>query len=313
MQKSQESRGTSVFGGMSRRTILRAGGALSLATISLGKVARAGALRPMVYAYAGWPDAVAFTHVGAQLIEEHFGYKVRLLEAVPGAIYEGLKSGNADVYSVAYMEGLGPLKGHYHGGQADYVRRVAKSIEVIGVSEGPMTQGLAVPDYVSIDSIAELNENAGKFGDRIIGIDAGSGLMRAAAKTVKAYGLKLRLVDGSTAAMQAAFARAYSHKEWIVVTSWKPLPMWVKFKMRYLDDPKKTMMAEPFYCFTVVRNNFEVDFPKAYEFFKKFHIPNDDLAEIMSWIKGGMAPKDAAAKWIDANRNRGVIDKWIAS
>jgi glycine betaine/proline transport system substrate-binding protein len=152
------------------------------------------------------------------------------------------------------MQGLGPLKGDYRGGQADYVKRVAQSIEVVGVSEGPMTQGLAVPEYVNIDSID--NDHADKFPGGIIGIDPGSGPMQAADKTVKAYGLKLNLVAGSEAAMEAAFQRAYSRNEWIVVTTWEPLPMWNQYKMKYLEDPQKTMMEEPFYDFHIVRKDF---------------------------------------------------------
>ncbi|MER8804968.1 hypothetical protein NKH59_31445 [Mesorhizobium sp. M0998] len=127
--------------------------------------------------------------------------------------------------------GDGPLKGDYHGGQADYVKKVADSIKVVGVSEGPMTQGLAVPEYVAIKSIAELNDHTDKFPGGIIGIDAGSGLMQAADATVKAYGLKLNLVPGSEAAMEAAFQRAYSKNEPIVVTTWEPLPMWSESKI----------------------------------------------------------------------------------
>src|SRR5262249_43282903 len=158
------------------------------------------------------------------------------------------------------------------------------SIEVVGVAEGPMTQGLAVPEYVTIASIDQLNDNAGKFPGGIIGIDAGSGLMHAADDTVKAYDLKLKLVPGSEAAMEAAFQRAYGRNEWIVVTTWEPLPMWSLYKMKYLKDPKATMMAEPYNCFHIVRKDFQSNFPKAHDFFKKYHIPNSEEAQIMSWI-----------------------------
>ncbi|MER9254403.1 hypothetical protein NKI59_21690 [Mesorhizobium sp. M0598] len=296
----------------SRRTLLKAGGAAALAMSGLTTGARADASRPRVYAFAAWSDALAITYVGAKLIDDNFGYKVQPLQAEPGVIYASLQTGKADLYSNSYIEGMGPLKGDYHGGQADYVTKVVDSIKVVGVSEGPMTQGLAVPEYVDIKSIAELNDRADKFPGGIIGIDAGSGLMQAADATVKAYGLKLNLVPGSQAAMEAAFQRAYSKNEPIVVTTWEPLPMWSKFKMRYLDDPKRTMMAEPYYCFHVTTNDFESNFAKAQAFLTKFHIPNDELAKIMSWNDGGMRPEDAAAKWIGEVKGKGIIEPWLA-
>jgi glycine betaine/proline transport system substrate-binding protein len=296
----------------SRRTFLKAGGAAALAVSGLTTTARADASRPLVYAYAAWSDALAITYVGAKLIEDNFGYKVHPLQAEPGVIYASLQSGKADLFSNSYMQGEGPLKGDYKGGQADYVKKVADFIKVVGISEGPMTQGLAVPEYVDIKSIEDLNANADKFPGGIIGIDAGSGLMQAADATVKAYDLKLNLVPGSEAAMEAAFQRAYSKNEPIVVTTWEPLPMWSKFKMRYLEDPKKTMMDEPYYCFHVVNKDFESNFPKAQAFLTKFHIPNEEEAKIMSWIDGAMKPEDAAAKWIDEVKGKGIIEPWLA-
>jgi glycine betaine/proline transport system substrate-binding protein len=294
-----------------RRTFLKATGAAAVAA-GFSRSAFAEASRPLVYAYANWSDAIAITHVGKKLIEDNFGYQVELLSAEPAVCYASLQSGKADVYSVGYMQGMGPLKGEYKGGQAEYVTRIKDSIEVVGVAEGPMTQGLAVPDYVTITSIEELNDHADKFKDGIIGIDAGSGLMHAADETVKAYDLKLPLISGSQAAMEAAFGRAVSRNEWIVVTTWEPLPMWSRYKMRYLEDPKKTMMEEPYYCFHIVRKDFQENFPKAHEFFKKYHIPNEEEAQIMDWIDNGMKPEDAAAKWIDATMGKGLIEEWIA-
>jgi glycine betaine/proline transport system substrate-binding protein len=296
----------------SRRTFLKAGGAAALAATGIARGAMADASRPIVYAYANWSDAIAITYVGKKLIEDNFGYKVQPLQGEAAVIYASLQSGKVDCYSVGYMQGMGALKGEYKGGQAEYVERVKDYIEVVGVAEGPMTQGLAVPDYVTIDSIEQLNDNADKFPGGIIGIDTGSGLMHAADDTVKAYDLKLKLVPGSEAAMEAAFQRAYTRNEWVVVTTWEPLPMWSQYKMRYLKDPKATMMAEPYNCFHIVQKDFKSNFPKAYNFFKKYHIPNGEEAQIMGWIDKGMKPEDAAAKWIDATKGKGLIEEWLA-
>lgn len=298
--------------GMDRRSLLKATGACALGAAGFAATAHADASKAMIYAYANWSDALAITFVGKHLIEKHFGYTVQPMQADPGVIYAALKSGKADVFSNCYMQGLEPLKGIYRGGQADFVKQVANDIKILGVSEGPMTQGLAVPDYVPIKSISDLNSVAGKFRNGIVGIDPGSGLMHSVDTTVTAYGLKLPVTNGSEAAMEAAFQRAYERKEWIVVATWEPLPMWSKFKMRYLDDPKKAMMAEPYYCFHAARNNFQTNFPKAYSFFQKFHIPNGEEAVIMGWIDGGMEPSDAAAKWIKENTGKGIIEPWLA-
>lgn len=297
---------------VSRRTLLKIGGGATLALGGLATVAKAQASRPLVYAYANWSDGLALSFVGAKLIADNFGYEVEMLQSEVALAYTSIQSGKADVFSSCYLQGTGPLKGEYKGGHADYVNKIAAETEIVGISEGPMTQGLAVPDYVEIRSIEELNANAEKFGGNIIGIDAGSGLMQAADATVKAYGLALNLVAGSEPAMVAGFQRAYTRKDWVVVTTWEPLPMWSKFEMRYLEDPKKTMMEEPFHCFHIAPKSLAENFPKAHAFFKKYHMPSAELAKIMGSIDEGMSPQDAAAKWIDETKGQGIIEPWLA-
>ncbi len=295
-----------------RRTLLKAVGATAAVGIAPDGTRAAGAKRPLVYAYANWSDDLAITFIGAQLLQQKYGYRVTPLMAEVAIIYASLQSGKVDAYSAGYLQGLEGLKGVYRGGQSAYVKKIANSIDIVGVSEGPMTQGLAVPDYVTIRSVEQLNGNAGKFNHRIIGIDPGSGLMRAADQAVKEYGLTLDLVAGSEAAMEAAFRRAYGRKEWIVVTSWQPLPMWSQFKMKYLADPKHVLMPEPYYDFHIVRKDLKTNFPQAYTFFSKYHLPNDEEAKVMGWIDAGMQPADAATKWIKENQGKGLIEKWVS-
>jgi glycine betaine/proline transport system substrate-binding protein len=88
--------------------------------------------------------------------------------------------------------------------------------------------------------------------------------------------------------------------------------MWSQYKMRYLKDPKQTMMSEPYYCFHIVQKDFKTNFPKAYTFFQKYHVPNDEEAKVMGWIDKGMNPEDAAAKWIDETKGKGIIEEWLA-
>jgi glycine betaine/proline transport system substrate-binding protein len=72
------------------------------------------------------------------------------------------------------------------------------------------------------------------------------------------------------------------------------------------------MMSEPFNCFHIVRNDFKTNFPKAYDFFKKYHVPNNEEAQVMGWIDKGMKPEAAAAKWIDQTKGKGLIEGWLA-
>ena len=293
-----------------RRTFLAASGAVGLLALAGKAQAQQDKL---VYAYVNWGDSVAASLVGINLISEYFGYQVEPLEVDVAVAYTALQSGQADCYSTVYLSGQTALTGgEIKGGHADYVNKIKDSIDFLGVSWGPIGQGIAVPEYVSIKSIEELNANSDKFGGQIVGIDAGSGLMQAADTAVKDYGLNLRLVAGSQAAMEAAFKRAYQREEWVAVTTWDPLPMWARYKMRYLEDPKKILAPEPFFCFNVARKGFEERFPKAHAFLKKYQMPGDQLSLIMAEVDNGAAPNDAAKKWIADNKGKGLMEKWVS-
>ncbi len=75
-----------------------------------------------------------------------------------------------------------------------------------------------------MDSLEGLNNYHARFHDRIVGIEAGAGLMINTRKALKVYGMHdMSLLTSSTAAMQAQLQRAIERKDWIVVTAWKPL------------------------------------------------------------------------------------------
>lgn len=53
--------------------------------------------------------------------------------------------------------------------------------------------GLVVPDYVPISRIEELNADKERFGAKIVGIDAGSGIMKVTNDAISAYQLDFTL------------------------------------------------------------------------------------------------------------------------
>lgn len=79
----------------------------------------------------------------------------------------------------------------------DYWQRNKDRLEKISPVSHGLYQGIAVPSYVELDSIEQLNDNSDTFNGKIVGIEPGSGLMRDTSNAVDAYGLKLQLIEGS--------------------------------------------------------------------------------------------------------------------
>src|SRR2546422_10020905 len=140
-----------------------------------------------------WEDLTPITGITKKVLEDS-GYTVKVTTFSEwGIAYAALAKGDIQVLA----------------SQTDYVahdywdKNKTRLEKISPVSHG-LYQALVVPKYVPIDSMEQLNENADKFGGKIVGIEPGSGLMREAASAVNKYALKLKLVEGSTAAMTAA-------------------------------------------------------------------------------------------------------------
>ncbi len=148
-----------------------------------------------------------------------------------------------------------------------------------------------------------------QVGYRIIGIDPGSGLMKASAQAIKDYALeKWTLLEGSGTAMTAALDKAYKNKEPVIVTGWTPHWMFAKYDLKYLDDPKKSF-GESEQIHTIARLNLDINQPSAYRFLDRFNWRPFDMEKIMVLISGGTNPEEAAAQWVKDNPD--IVDSWV--
>jgi len=254
----------------------------------------------VVLTYVEWSSEVASTNLVKAVIEEKLNYKVEITPVSVGAMWIAIGSGDADGMVAAWLP---TTQGHY-------LDKVKDKVENLGANLKGTKLGLVVPDYVTINSIAELNANADKFDGKIIGIDPGAGHMLKTEKVFKDYGLsKFKLMEGSGATMTAALADAIKNKKWVVVTGWTPHWKFAKWKLKYLKDPKKIYGGEE-YIGTIVRKGLAKDAPEVYNFLKKFKWSPDEIAALMILNqKDGADPYENAKKWIKDNSDR--VDSWI--
>lgn len=208
------------------RTMLKA---IMAGAVALGLTAPAMAQDDKVIQMGtmAWEDLTPITGITKKVLEDK-GYTVEVTEFSEwGIAYAALAKGDVQI-----------LASQTDYVASDYWQRNKNRLEKISPVSHGLYQGIAVPKYVPIDSIEQLNENADKFGGKIVGIEPGAGLMRDTANAVSEYGLDLQLVEGSTAAMTAALKAATDRQEWIAVTIWEPSWMAQKFDIKYLADPK---------------------------------------------------------------------------
>ena len=189
----------------------------------------------------------------------------------------------------------------------DYWNRNKNKLEKLSAVSHGLHDFIAVPSYVTIDSIDQMNGVADKFGNKIIGIEPGAGEMREVAKVISDYGLKLHLVEGSTAAMTAALKSAIDRKEWIAVTLWEPSWMAQKFDIKQLKDPKG-IFPPPQTYFWIGQKGFAESHPHAREVIASVFVPINDITAINSAVKDGKTMDEAVNDWIKAHSD--LIKRW---
>ncbi|MGL4964154.1 MAG: glycine betaine ABC transporter substrate-binding protein [Inquilinus sp.] len=243
-----------------------------------------------------WEDLTPITGITKKVLEDA-GYTVTVTDfAEWGIAYAALTKGDIQI-----------LTSQIDYAAQDYWNKNKSRLEKISPVSHGLYQAIAVPTYVTIDSIDQLNENADKFGGKIIGIEPGSGLMRDAGNAVKDYGLDLTLVEGSTAAMTAALKSAVDRKEWIAVAIWEPSWMFQKFDLKFLKDPK-SVFPPPQGYYWIGQKGFSEANPQARELIASVFVPNADITAINGAVKDGKSMEQAIADWTAANA--GLLKLW---
>ncbi|AFG37249.1 glycine betaine ABC transporter substrate-binding protein [Spirochaeta africana] len=249
--------------------------------------------------YVEWVGEVASTYVAAVVLEE-MGYEVDTISVSAAAMWEGIASGDGDAMTSAWLPGT-------HGA---YLEQTQDRVEEVGVVMTGARIGLMVPTYVDIDTVADLEEYADRFDNRIVGIDPGAGLMSATEEALEVYGLdSIDLLEGSDATMVAALEDAYRNEEWVVVTGWTPHVKEARFDLKYLEDPE-LVFGEEEYVASIVRSGLADEKPEVYEFFTNFSWSVEAFADLMLWNdEPGSDPYANAQRWVEENRS--LVDSWI--
>lgn len=250
--------------------------------------------------YVNWAEGVAYTHLAKVVLEEKMGYDVKITAADVGPAYTAIAQGDMD----AFMETWLPVL------HKDYVEKYQDDIIDLGYVYRGTQSGWVVPDYVSITRISELNANKDKFKGKIIGIDAGAGIMKTSEKVIDTYGLDFKLLASSGPAMTAALKDAIRREEWIVVTGWRPHWMFGRWDLRFLEQASDKILWRAGNIHIMGRKNLIIEKPELAQFLVNMSLTNEQLSDLMLKVEESEKPVEVVAKeWM--NNHMKVIEAWI--
>ena len=249
--------------------------------------------RPIEIAvFNGWDEGIAASYLWQAILEEK-GYDVNLTYADVAPVYQGLAGGDFDIVLDTWLPTT----------HADYMDRYGDDVDDLGAWNDEAKLTIAVNEDAPIDSLDELAAASGTFGDRIIGIEPGSGLMRITGDdVVPGYGLDgLELVESSTPAMLAELKKATDAGQNIAVTLWRPHWAYNAFPVKDLKDPKG-LLGDAESIHSVGAKSFATDFPEVHDWISNFRMPSENLYSL----------EDAMFNQASGDDYGPVVKKWIA-
>ena len=115
-------------------------------------------------------------------------------------------------------------------------------------------------------------------------------------------------MPSSGPAMATALTRAEKAQKPIVVTGWIPHWMFAKWKLRFLEDPKK-VFGDDERVDTVANPALKEKAADAAAFLSKISWSGEEVGSVMLAIREGAKPDQAAKDWIAANPER--VAEWL--
>ena len=257
----------------------------------------------LVLANIGWDENVAVSNLTKVLLEEELGYEGVDIDTNEDldATYRRVASGELDAFQDVWLPNQEAL--------LDKVAEDVKHLDPWFLGE--TKQGMAVPAYMDVRSIEELN---GTDAEVIWGIEPSSVMNHEVGEEViPAYGLKQKLVAAPTAGMLAEVERLYTFREEFIFLAWSPHWMNQRYDIRYLEDPKDAMgpTNDPAKCSTIVRGDLQEEDPVAYAFMDALELTEAQINGLETVINDEDDPLAGARRW--ASENRKVVRPWIGA
>jgi glycine betaine/proline transport system substrate-binding protein len=262
--------------------------------------------KQLTLGYIQWDENVAVSNLTMVLLEEEFGYEVELRvtnQSVVKQIFRDVASGDLHAFQDVWMPN-----------HKTYLSEVKDDVEQLDPwFEGETVQGLAVPSYMDVRSLAEL-DRAGT--DMIIGIEPGAAVHpQIKNEVIPGYDLEMKLVESSTPAMLSELEKAYEEREPMVFYGWSPHWMNARYDLRYLEDPRDLQgdFNDPARISSIVNADLPEDDTIAHAFLQAISLDEGQINRLEAEINaaGSADPEEGVRNWLEDHRD--TVEPWITA
>ncbi len=282
----------------------------SAVTFAFAGSAFAAGCDKVTFSDVGWTDITATT-AATSLVLEALGYETETKVLSVPVTYEGLASGDVDVFLGNWMPTMESNIAPYR--DAKTVDTVRTNLEGAKYTLATNAKGaeLGIKDFKDIAA------HSADLEGKIFGIEAGNDGNKLILDMIDkdAFGLKaagVELVESSEQGMLAEVARADNEGKAIIFLGWEPHPMNANFKMTYLtggDDFFGPNLGGATVA-TNTRAGYVAECPNTGKLLSNLSFSLAMENEIMGAIlNDGTDPREAAKTWLAAHPD--VIGPWL--
>ncbi|WP_449355114.1 glycine betaine ABC transporter substrate-binding protein [Virgibacillus natechei] len=246
------------------------------------------------YDYATVP-----AYLSKEILEQE-GYQVEIMEGEVGVLYEALSNEDIEAFIDVWSPNL----------HSTYLKEYKDDFEVAGTLYSDMPNGVAVPTYMEdVNSIEDLKQHKEKFDETIYAIEPGSGTAQTTERMVETYDMQdFEIQNSSTAAMMTQVQREIDNNNGIVFNAWRPHPMFVRFDIKFLDDPKNSWKDDDVQI--GVTDDLKEQSPTAHTLFSNMELTLDMVEEWqISLDSEEKSAEELAETWVKENQDK--VDKWL--
>ena len=249
----------------------------------------------------GWDESVAVSNLTKALLEDELGYdRVELRTLDAASLFEGVGNGELDAFQDVWVPN-----------HQEYLSAVRDNVELFDPwYSGTTRVGIAVPSYMNITSIPQLNQTP---TEEIGGIKPEAAISkRISDAVIPAYGLKQEYSPwDAPAAMLFEVDKRIRNGEPFAFIAWAPHWMNQEYDLVYLDDPQGALgeLNDSSRITTAARKGLANDEPEAYSFIKALTLTEEQLNDLEGAINAAGDPLSGARTW--AENNREVVQPWV--
>lgn len=213
----------------------------------------------------------------ARVLRQRLGYRVRLVLADVAFLYSALGGERIDVFPGAWTPDAHAVFLQRLGGRAEALGTLSHRARVGWL----VTQGASADG--SVRSLAELGTRRARarFGGKIHGGEAGSGVMRLSERALEHYRLDGWSLDPSSrAGATLALKRAAKRGEPVIAAGRQPHWVLGALDVDFLDDPKRAF-GGPQRIRILGRTGFTADHPWAAQVLSRISLPPELLQDLV--------------------------------